>query len=128
MDKEWKKLEAIPAWDVTKVKSETEVTKEAQKNNNKVPFTSLMDLCLPRNSESEPQFQKYKGRVVLRGDIVKDDSGAYAMFTEQGSSASEMTAAKVVDVIAPLLDCDGQAADAISAYTQVRMEFAQKLL
>ena len=41
--------------------------------------------------------QKYKGRVVLQGDIVKDDSGSYAVFTEQGSSASQMTAAKVMD-------------------------------
>ena len=52
---------------------------------------------------------------------MKDDSGAYAVFTEQGSSASQMTAAKVTDVIARLPDCDGQAADAISAYTQVKM-------
>ena len=29
--------------------------------------------------------QKYKGPVVFRGDIVKDDSGSYAVFTEQGS-------------------------------------------
>ena len=57
-----------------------------------------MDLCHLKNSELEPQFHKYKGRVVLRGDIVKDDSGAYALFTEQGSSASQMTAAKVMDV------------------------------
>ena len=28
------------------------------------------------------------------GDIVKDDSGANAVFTEQGSSASQRTAAK----------------------------------
>ena len=33
-------------------------------------------------------------------------------FTEQGSSVSQMTAAKVMDVIARLPDCDGQAADA----------------
>ena len=33
---------------------------------------------------------------------AKDDSGAYAVLTEQGSSASQMTAAKVVDVLAPL--------------------------
>ena len=43
--------------------------------------------------------KKYKGRVVLRGDIVKDDSGSYAVFTEQGSSASQMTAARVMDII-----------------------------
>ena len=49
-------------------------------------------------------------------------------FTEQGSSASQMTAAKVMDVIAGLPDCDGQAADEISAYTQVKMEHAPRLL
>ena len=65
---------------------------------------------------------------MLRGDIVKDDSGAYAVFTEHGSSASHMTAAKVVDVSARLPDCDGQAADAVSAYTQVKMEDVRRLL
>ena len=65
---------------------------------------------------------------MLRGDIVKDDSGAHAVFTEHGSSASQMTARKVMDVIARLPNCDGQAADAISAYTQVRMEDAPTLL
>ena len=39
-----------------------------------------------------------------------------------------MTAAKVMDVVAILPDCDGQAADAVSAYTQVEMEDAQRLL
>ena len=55
-----------------------------------------MNICHLNNSELEPRYQKYKGRVVLRGDIVKDDSGAYAALTEQGSSASEMTAAEVM--------------------------------
>ena len=41
--------------------------------------------------------QNTKGRVVLRGDIVKDDSGSYVVFTEQGSSASQMTAAKIMN-------------------------------
>ena len=40
--------------------------------------------------ELEPKLQKYKGRVVLHGDFVKDDSGAHAVFfTERGSSASQ---------------------------------------
>ena len=62
---------------------------------------------------------KYKGRVVLRGDIVKDNSGSYAVFTEQGSSASQMTAAKIMDIISRLPGCD-EVADALSAYTQVK--------
>ena len=69
-----------------------------------------------------------EGRVVHRGDIVKDDSGSYAVFTEQRSSASQMTAAKIMDIISSLPGCDGQAADAVSAKTQVQMEDAHKLL
>ena len=41
---------------------------------------------------------------MLRGDIVKLDSGSYAVFTEQGSSASQMTAAKWMVVIARIPD------------------------
>ena len=59
---------------------------------------------------------------------MKDDSGSHAVFTEQGSSASQMTAAKVMDIISRLPRCEGQAADAVSAYTQVKMVEAPKLL
>ena len=111
------KLETIPAWNLEKVKSKKEVILEAQRENKKVDFAWLMDLAHLKNTELEPKLQKYKGRVVLQGDMVKDDSGAYAVFTEQGSSASQMTAAKVMDVIAKWPGCDGQAADAVSAYT-----------
>ena len=89
---------------------------------------SLMDLFHLKNSELEPQFQKYKGRVALRGDIVKDDSGSHAVFTEQGSSASQMTAAKVMEIISGLPGCAEQAADAVSAYTQLKVEDAPTLL
>ena len=80
--------------------------------------------CHLKNAELEAKHQKYRGRVVLRGNIVEDDSGSYAAFTEQGSSASQMTAAKVMDIISRLLGFDGEAADGVSAYTQVKMEDA----
>ena len=57
---------------------------------------------------------------------MKDDSGSYAVFTEQGSSAPQMTAAKVMDVRARLPGGAGQAADAASADTQVKREDAPK--
>ena len=59
---------------------------------------------------------------------MKDDSGAYAVSIEQGSSASQMTAAKIMDVISRLPGGEGQAADAVSAYTQVKLEEAPQLL
>ena len=128
VDKEWEKLEKISAWNLTKVKSNKQVIDEARTSGATVHFASLMGICHLKNAELEAKHQKYKGRVVLRGDIVKDDSGSYAVFTEQGSSASQMTAAKIMDIISRLPGCDGQAADAVSAYTQVKMEDAHKIL
>ena len=128
VDKEWDKLEKISAWNLTKVRSKKQVIDEARTKGAKVRFASLMDICHLKNTELEAKHQKHKGRVVLRGDIVKDDSGAYAVFTEQGSSASQMAAAKIMDIISRLPGCNGQAADAVSAYTQVKMEDSHNLL
>ena len=81
VDKEWETLEKISAWNLTKVKSKKKVIDEARTSGATVHF---------------------KGRVVHRGDIVEDDSGSYAVFTEQGSSAFQMTAAKIMDIISRL--------------------------
>ena len=123
--KEWEKLEKISAWKLTKVRSKSEVIEEARTSGATVHFASLMDICHLKHAELEAKHQKYN---VLRSDIVKDDSGSYAVFTEQGSSASQMTAAKIMDIISRLPGCDGQAADAVSACTQVKMKDAHKLL
>ena len=118
VDKELEKLEKIAAWNLTKVRSKKDVIDEARTKGAKVHFASLMDICHLKNAELE--HQKYEGRIVLRGDIVKDDSGSYAVFTERRSSASQMSAAKVMDIISRLPGCAGQAADAVSAKTHVK--------
>ena len=79
----------------TKSRAREEVILKAQKDTKKVHFASLMDICHLEHAELEPTFQKYKGPVVLRGDLVKDDFGAFAVCIAQGSSASQMTAAKI---------------------------------
>ena len=66
------KLEKISAWNLTKVRSKKEVIYEARTKGAKVHFASLMDTCHWKNAELEAEHQKYKGWVVLRGDIVKD--------------------------------------------------------
>ena len=57
-----------------------------------------------RTSELERKFQELRGRAVLRGVV-------HAEFKEQGSSASQVTAAQGLDVIARLPGCAGQASD-----------------
>ena len=75
MDNEWKKLRTSPAWQLEKVESKKEVILEAQRDKKIVHFASLMDGCHLKNAESEPKLKKKKnkGRVVLRGNFVKDD-------------------------------------------------------
>ena len=59
---------------------------------------------------------------------MKHDSGSYSVFTEQGSSASHMTAAIVLDVISRLLGCTGEAVDAVLTFTPVKIAEAPKYL
>ena len=67
-----------------------------------VYFAALMDLCHHKHSELAEHFQKYRGPVVPRGDNVNDDTGCQAVFTFQGASTSQMTAARVVDTVSRL--------------------------
>ena len=65
---------------------------------------------------------------MLRGDAVKDDSGSFAVLTEEGSSASPMTAAEVLDETSRLPGFTGEASDAVSADSQVKMERCSKVM
>ena len=116
MEKEGEKLKTNSAWTLTKVRSKKEVIDEARTKGAKVHFASPMDICHLKNAELETKHQKYKGRVVVRGDIVKDDSGFFVVFTEQGSSASQMTSAKVMSIISRFPGCAGQAVGAVCLY------------
>ena len=76
-----------------------------------------------------PQAMKIPAaKAAVDKEWEKLKSGSCAVFAKQGSSASQMTAAKVMVIISRLPGCDGQAADAVSAYTHVKMEDAPKLL
>ena len=50
VDKEWEKLEKIPAWDKTKVRNKSEVIDEARTKGIKVHFASLSDMCHLKNA------------------------------------------------------------------------------
>ena len=93
----------------------------------------LMFTLVPdENSMEDPlcnsSFASMVSLDYVTPDTVKDDSGAYEVFTEQGSSASQMTAEKVMNVTARFPDFDGHAADAVSACTQAKLKNAPRWL
>ena len=80
------------------------VSGSTKKDKKKVNFASMIDICHLNNAELDLKVPKVLRTSRGRGDIVKDDSGSCVVFTEQGSSASQITAAKVMmDGIARLL-------------------------
>ena len=58
VDKEWEKLEKIPAWDLTKVRSKSEVIDETRAKGRNIHFASQMDICHLKNAELETKAPK----------------------------------------------------------------------
>ena len=56
VDKVWEKLEGLPVWHLTKVRSNKEVSLEAQRGQRTVHFATLMDIC---------HFKKSQGRTEV---------------------------------------------------------------
>ena len=69
-------------WDVKKVISTSGVISQAKMHGKTVHVVNLMDHCRAKNAELAQHRQKYKGRVVLRGDNVTDEEGYRAAFPE----------------------------------------------
>ena len=79
IDEEWDKSKKLPAWQEAKVKSNKEFFE--QTHEEKILFILLGSWTMSSNFfELEKKFQQYRGLVVSCGDVVKDDSGTYAVF------------------------------------------------
>ena len=57
VDKDWKKLEELSAWQMTNVKSKREVILEAQREQRTVHLATLRDICHLKNAELELKYQ-----------------------------------------------------------------------
>ena len=129
VDKEWTKLKTmkskktnkIGAWDYDTVREKRDVMAEAIRSKQPTHFGSLMVLCHLKNAQLDCKFWSYKGRVVFRGDCVKDEHGHFAVYSEQGTSASHLMAAKFIDAIAHMEGMAGEDSDATGAYIQVEL-------
>ena len=124
VDKEWKKLEKIPAWQLVKVKS------KKGGYSGGTPRQKGSSLCYIDGHISSKMrsfcrnFRSTKAGSCFEKISQKTTPEHTQHFTEQGSSASQMTAAKVMGVNARQPDCAGPAADAVSAYTRVKVKDA----
>ena len=130
VDKEWKKLATIPAWDLDKVKSKKEVILKAQRGKNNVHFSTLMDICHLKKCGVGAQITKIQKRQsrAPRGHC-KRRLWSLCFFDWTGLVCVPNDRCKKKWM--SLLDyqtVNWQAADARSAYNQLKMEDAPRLL
>ena len=110
-------------WDLDSVQEHSAVAARARDTNTTAHFGRLFALCVEKHSELPAHKRKYKGRVVFQGNNVRDENGHATLFTEQGSSASHLSASKLLDIVSMLPGNDGGQSDAPQAYTQALFNF-----
>eukprot|EP00973_Karenia_brevis_P080544 11174670-Karenia_brevis.AAC.1 len=68
LDDEWNKLAKRNTWSLSSVQEKADVQNEADQKNIETHFGEVMSLCCLKGAELDVKHQKYKGRVVFRGD------------------------------------------------------------
>ena len=127
VDKEWENLGRILALDLTTVRSKKEVMDDSRTKGAKVHFASLMDRCHLKNAELETSTKNTKVELYSEVILQKTIRGVMQYSLNKGHQHHK-SQQQDMDIISRLPGCDGQAADAVSASTQVKMEDAPKLL
>ena len=77
VDGEWDDLFRKNTWNVNGVRPRAEVIADAKARNISVHFVHLMAPCLLKHKELAKILQGYNGRIVFRGDQVKDETGFF---------------------------------------------------
>ena len=111
------------------VRNKSEVIDEARKEGRKVHFASLMDLCHLKKSNWRQSTKHTKIELYSEATLWKMilDRMQYS-FIEQRSSASQMTAAKVMDIISRLPRMRRTSSGRYIGFFPGKMEDAPKLL
>ena len=104
------------------VREYDDVRREALRGDKQVHFGRTVGFVVIKHSELDKAHWIPKGIVVFIGNRVADQSGFAALFSEQGSSSSHLTAANILDAIGHMPGMCVENADAIGADTQSPME------
>ena len=126
LDNAWIKLIKREVWGLDPsegdVREYDDVRREVVKKDKQVHFGRTFGFVVIKHSELEKEHWVPKGRIVFIGSRVADQSGFAALFSEQGSSSSHLTAANLLDAIGHMPGMSVENGDATGAYTQSPME------
>ena len=97
---------------------------DARSSGVHIHMGELMPIASIKHWES-PDLRKYKGRIVFRGDCVKDQDGAIAVFQELSASPSAIHSINSNMAYGCLAGHKTTASDALQAYLQAELKTKQ---
>ena len=113
-------------WLEDTVTEKDDVIANARKTGEKTHMGDLMTICSVKFWERAEEHHKYKGRICFRGDNVKDEYGAAAIFQELSASPTAVQTANANLAYGCLPGHKTTQADAIRAYIQSLLKSKHK--
>ena len=105
-------------WLESTVINKADLVANARKEGKKIHMGDLLTLCSIKYAECDPEMWKHKGRICFRGDNVRDELGAMAVFQQLSASPTTVHTANSTVAYGSLPGHSCEAADAIRAYIQ----------
>jgi len=103
-----------------------DLLQRAKQNKEHIHLGDLMSICSIKFYELAADKHKYKGRIFFRGDNVKDQDGAVAVFQELSASPTSVQDANSNIAYGLLPGNKSTVADAVRAYIQSLLKAKHK--
>ena len=105
-------------WDLSTVTERAELIAGAKKAGIKIHLGQLMSICSEKFAELAEHLRVLKGRIVFRGDIVKDQEGAAAVFQDLAANPTSVAGINNNIAYGMIPGHTTSTADAVKAYVQ----------
>ena len=122
--KEWNSLEDKGVWRWSTLCEWSDVSREARNTGTEIHLAFLFGFMLEKGAEFEPgdPRRKFKYRIVLRGDDVKNQSFEVALFQEMATTPTTLQASRYCDLHSLFLGNSVDGRDVVQAYLLAPME------
>jgi len=95
-------------------------------DGSRIHLGDLLTLCSIKFSERQPEFWKFKGRICFRGDNVKDETGAAAVFQDLNAAPTAIQAVNANMAYGCFPGNKSTTCDAVRAYVQALLKSKHK--
>ena len=116
--KEAEGLRSNATWSDESATLVSELRSDARKSGRTIKIAELLALCGIKHYELAPEFHKYKGRIVYRGDYITDESHNIVFFEETATTPTALTALNLALWFGCLKEHTITCSDAVQAFLQ----------